>query len=174
MVIWLVGLSSAGKTTLGRQVYKLWKKSAPNTVFVDGDEIRRIFKQDQGPEAYSIEGRAANALRIAELCAWLDKQQINVVCAILSIFEDTRRWNRMTYSKYFEVYIAVPLEVLIQRDVKNLYRPAMRGETKNVVGVDIPFVPPEAPDWIFDNSPEGIDPRAVAEEILGRAGVKIS
>lgn len=170
MVIWLVGLSGSGKTTVGRHVYELWKTKESDTVFVDGDEIRKIFRQNQGPDAYSVEGRAANAERIAELCAWLDRQEINVVCCILSIFEETRIWNRQTYSKYFEVYLDVPLEILIERDGKNLYKPALRGETKNVVGVDIPFTPPLSPDMIIDNSKEGLDHRALAKDILANAG----
>lgn len=171
MVIWLIGMSGAGKTTLGRQVYEFWKSQACNTVFVDGDEIRQIFKQDQTPEAYSLERRAANADQIAQLCAWLDRQQINVVCCTLSIFEETRRWNRLQYSKYFEVYIHVPLEILTKRDRKNLYQPALRGELKNVVGVDIPFVPPRSSDLVIDNSSEGLDVATCARRILRDAGV---
>lgn len=169
MVIWLIGLSGAGKTTIGQHLYTLWKAREANTVLVDGDEIRRIFRQDSDPQAYTIEGRRANAERIAELCAWLDRQRIHVVCSVLSLFEETRRWNRASYSRYFEVYVQVPFEVLIARDTRNLYGPALRGEIRNVVGVDIPFPPPEAPDMIVDNGPSGIDHRRMAEEILRRA-----
>lgn len=173
MVIWLIGMSGAGKTTIGRQVCSIWKARATNTVFVDGDEMRQIFKHDQHPNAYSLEGRSANADRIAQLCAWLDRQQINVVCCILSIFEETRRWNRLTYSKYYEVYVSVPLEILTKRDTKDLYQPALRGELKNVVGVDIPFMPPASPDLVIDNSREGLDVNACARQILTAAGVEI-
>lgn len=171
MVMWLIGLSGAGKTTIGREMCRLWKAKEPNTVLVDGDEIRRIFKHDQNPDAYSIKGRAANAERIAELCLWLDQQGINIVCCILSIFEETRAWNRSNYSKYFEVYVSVPLEILIERDSKGLYRRAKAGEVSNVVGIDIPFSPPQNSDWVFDNSTPGLDPEAAARQILSRAGI---
>jgi len=169
MVIWLIGLSSSGKTTLGRYIYDLWKKNVPNTVLVDGDEIRSVFKHDKGSAPYTIEGRRKNADRICNLCAWLDKQDINVVCCILSLFEESRRWNRINYSKYYEVYISVSMENLISRDNKNLYGPALRGETKDVVGVDIPFNAPDNPNYIFDNNTNGTDLRMVAVDILRKS-----
>ena len=64
MIIWLIGLSGAGKTAIGRHLYELWKEEEPNTVFMDGDEIREIFKHDRGDEPYTIEGRKKNAERI--------------------------------------------------------------------------------------------------------------
>ena len=169
MVIWLVGLSGAGKTTIGRQVFRQLRKRAPNTVFVDGDEIRRVFKHDGHPDAYSLEGRRVNADRMSELCAWLDRQGIHVVCCCLSIFEETRDWNRENFSDYFEVYVEVPFPKLVEREIKNLYKPALRGEIPNVVGVDIPWVPPARPDMTIDNGVDDPDHALIAGEILRRA-----
>ncbi len=168
MVVWLIGLSASGKTTLGNHLYNLWKPSAPNTALVDGDAIRSIFKHDKGVDPYSIEGRRENADRICDICAWLDSQDINVICCILSIFEESREWNRKMYSDYFEVYISVPMEILKKRETKKLYEQALNGKMKNVVGIDIPFIPPMHPDYIFDNSSDNIDFKAVALEILNK------
>ena len=168
MVIWVIGLSASGKTTLGREIYKQWKTKRPDTVLVDGDEMRRIFGQDNVTSSYTVEERKRNADRICELCAWLDRQGINVVCCILSLFEESRNWNRATYLKYFEVYIVVPMDVLFQRDVKGLYAKARSGEIKNVVGVDIPFTPPQHPDFVFNNSNNRSDFQDIAREILAR------
>lgn len=154
MVIWITGLSGSGKTTIGKEVYAKWKSTASNTVMVDGDEVRRILKFDEGEKAYSIDGRRIVAERIAEMCAWLDSQEINVVCCTMSFFTHLHRLNRERLSAYFEVYLSVPMEVLYQRDYKDLYKPALRGEKKNVIGVDIPFIPPSAPDMVIDNSAE--------------------
>ncbi|MBI4665275.1 MAG: adenylyl-sulfate kinase [Nitrospinae bacterium] len=170
MVIWIVGLSGSGKTSIGREVYSLWKEKAPNTALVDGDEIREVFGA-RGEADYSVEGRERNSNRVAALCAWLDRQGINVVCCILSIFEDRRKKNRAGYSSYFEVFVDTPFPVILQRDTKGLYAPAMRGEIKNVVGVDIPFTPPAAADLRIDNSADKTSYRDDAALILAKAGV---
>lgn len=169
MVIWLIGLSGAGKSTIGREVYKLAKAKRSNTVYIDGDEVRAIFAQDKGPADYSVEGRRKNGERISELCAWLDRQGIDVVCAILSIFEDQRQAMRSRLSKYFEVYVSVPFEQLVKNDSKGIYRKAATGEVGEVVGVQIPFVPPSTPDLVVDNSGFQESPRAIAERVLQAA-----
>jgi adenylylsulfate kinase-like enzyme len=171
MVIWLIGLSGAGKTTIGRHVHRQWQSEQPNTVLVDGDEMRSIFEQDRGPDDYTVEGRRRNAHRISRICGWLDSQGINVVCCILSIFPESLEWNREHYTSYFEVFVDAPLSVVTARDSKGLYGAARRGEERNVVGIDIEFPPPAAPDMIIDNSVEGASPEEFATEILERAGV---
>ncbi len=166
MVIWIIGLSAAGKSTLGGYLYEGLKKEVPHTVLIDGDQVRRMFGQDQGEEAYSVGGRRLNAERISNLCEWLDGQGIHVVCCILSIFEESRQKNRQRYSKYFEVYIDVPLDTLKKRETKGLYAGADRGQIKNVVGVDIPFTPPANPDYVVDNSSDGADLKSISQDIL--------
>jgi len=148
MVIWLIGLSGAGKTTLGRMLYGELKQAHANTVFLDGDMVREIMGQDLG---HSLEDRRRNAGRICRLCRHLDSQGIHVVCAILSVFEESHAWNRANYSAYFEVYIRTSMDNLLKRQRNGIYDKALRGEAKDVVGVDIPFKPPERPDLVLSN-----------------------
>lgn len=166
MVIWLIGLSGAGKTSVGRCLYEMLKAEAPNTVFVDGDDIRALFHHDQGEEAFTLEGRRQNAQRITDLCAWLDRQGINVVCCILSVFPELRRENRNQFSNYFEAYLKVPMAELKRRDAKGIYAAADKGVMKNVVGIDIPFPEPEDADIIIPNEDETRDFGAIATKIL--------
>ncbi len=170
MVIWIIGLSGAGKTTIARRVHELWAETAINTVLVDGDEIRDIMRENDRPDAHELTGRRRNAERIFRMCRWLDRQNINVVCSILSIFPDLRDENRRELSKYFEVFIDVPMDELVRRDIKDIYAPALRGERTHVVGVDIPFPRPENPDLVIDNSRPGLDIDAVARQILRASG----
>lgn len=168
MVIWLIGLSGSGKTTLGREIVQQWKLQMPNTVLVDGDEVRRIFRQDTQATDYSLAGRRLNAERIFELCAWLDAQDINVVCSILSVFPDLRELNRTRFHHYYEVYLNPPMQTLVERDTKNLYCKALAGEISDVVGVNIPFPPPLAADLEIDTS-QPTDIAELARDILDRA-----
>jgi len=171
MVIWITGLSGAGKTTIGRHVHAMLKDKAPNTVLVDGDEIRRVFGWHQDENYFTLDGRRRVAERIAELCGWLDRQGINVVCCTISLFGFLHERNRKTFSRYFEVFVDVPLETLFRRDVKSLYAGARRGEIRNVIGVDLPFAPPLNPDLVIDNRADGIDAERVAERVLAAAGI---
>lgn len=148
MVIWIIGMSSSGKTVVAKEVYRGLKGKYRNTVLLDGDHFRDILGEDLG---YTIPDRKKNADRFCRVCKFLDDQGINVVGAILSLFPESRQWNRENYSNYFEVFLDVPFEELLRRDVKGLYKRALNGEIIDVVGVDIPFTPPEHPDLIIKN-----------------------
>lgn len=166
MIVWLVGLSGAGKSTIGREVHRRWRALEPNTVLVDGDEIRAVFKHDAAEKDYSVAGQRVNAERIVEVCGWLDRQEINVVCCILCIFPNLLAANRELFRDYREVYVAAPMDILHERDTKGLYAAAARGETRNVVGADIPFPEPVAPDLVLETSGRSGDHLALADRVM--------
>jgi adenylyl-sulfate kinase len=148
MVIWLIGLSGAGKSTLANEVVSQIRQHNKNVVLIDGDVIRELFDNDLG---YSMEDRLKNAERISRLCKFLDDQGIHVVCAILSLFVESRSWNRENLDNYFEVYIEVPVIELVKRDSKGIYKKYEEGELKNVAGMDIEFPVPENADLTIRN-----------------------
>ena len=162
MVTWIIGMSGAGKTTVATRLTTHLRKRHP-VIFLDGDILRDVWGDNLG---HDIEGRRANAKRISQLCRVLDHQGFHVVAAVLSIFPDWQRWNRENFHRYFEVFLDVPFDVLKIRDPKGLYRRALSGEIKNVVGVDIPFPRPPHPDLVIDNSEELSDPGILADRIL--------
>ena len=149
MVIWIIGLSGSGKSTLANHLVKNMRDRNMQIVLLDGDVIRTLFGNDVD---HSIEGRKQNAERLSKLSYFLSKQGIHVVAAVLSIFPEWRSWNRDNISNYSEVYIQASIETLLKRDIKNLYKPALDGKIKNVVGVDIPFPEPDKPDLVIDNN----------------------
>mgnify|MGYP001160797472 FL=1 len=148
MVIWLIGLSGCGKTTLAEEVVRLARESRHPTVLLDGDKIRELFQDDLD---HSLEGRKCNADRICRLSQFLEQQGINVVCAILSIFPESRNWCRENLINYYEVFIDSPIKDLIRRDSKGLYRQFNEGKIRNVAGLDLEFIRPEMPDLLIKN-----------------------
>ena len=171
MVIWITGLSGAGKTSIGRAVLDLWRQDDPAVVLVDGDEVRRLLGLDR-PDDYTPAGRRTVAERIIALCEWLDGQGIGAVCCTISSFPDLLRGNRDVFRDYFEVFVDVPVAIAEDRSAADLYGRARRGEVANVVGVDIPYTPPEAPDLVVDNHTDRGDFSGIAQTILRQAAAR--
>jgi adenylylsulfate kinase-like enzyme len=165
MVVWIIGLSGTGKTTLATEIVIKTKIEANNTVLVDGDVIRDIFGNDLG---YTMEDRLKNAERICQLCKFLDDQGINVVCAILSIFPETRAWNRENINNYYEVFIDTPMITLVSRDSKGIYGKYNRGEISEVAGMDIDFPQPVNADLVINNYKSLDDLLSYAEPIVDK------
>ena len=162
MVIWLIGLSGVGKTTVGKELYSILKKKYSNTVFLDGDLLREIWGDNVG---HSIEGRLINAHRISHLSKMLDDQGINVIACVLSLFPEWQKWNRNNLKRYFQVYLYSPVSFLKKQDDKGLYKGALEGNLKNVVGVDIDFPEPVSSDLKIDNSLRQFTPIELAQKI---------
>ncbi len=171
MVIWLIGLSGSGKTTVGKEVFRIWKKKSPQTIFLDGDEVRDIFSNENYSRDYTLKGRRLNAERISRLCLWLDNYNINIVASVLSVFPDMQDWNRKNFKKYFQVFLDVPMNILVKRDTKNLYKEALSGKIKNVVGVDIDFPKPKNSNLILTQTKSQMTVDFCVKEILKKSGI---
>lgn len=148
MVIWIIGLSGAGKSTVASELKQQINSLGKSCVMLDGDLVRELFGNDL---SYNLQDRKQNADRLCKLGKYLDVQGVNVVCAILSIFPESREWNRSSLESYFEVFLDVELEDVISRDVKGIYARARSGEIADVVGVDIPFQKPDSSDLVIKN-----------------------
>jgi len=145
---WLTGLSGAGKTTIGNIFHARLKTLKNNSVYLDGDVLREIFGNNK---KYSPDERKNLAMCYSRLCKMLTEQGVDVVIATISMFHEVREWNRENIENYHEIYIKVPMEVLIARDQKNLYSRALRGEVEYVMGIDVEVEEPNNPDVIIEN-----------------------
>ena len=147
MVIWIIGISGAGKTTVGKKLLNKFLKNGKPFIFIDGDEFREAMGNDLG---YTLSDREKNGKRISRLCKFLNDQDINVIVSILSIFEEHQQWNRLYIKKYFEIYLDVDMDTIKKRNQKNLYQ--KKDIEKNIVGRSIEFRPPKNPDLIISNN----------------------
>lgn len=147
MVIWVTGLSGAGKTELCRALYDLLKPKLAELVMIDGDVIRAAFAHDLG---YKENDRMTHVRRIQNIARMLSDQGLVVLASVLYSHPELLTWNRSHIREYFEVYLDASLELVRGRDAKKLYAGADRGEVSDVVGVDIPWHVPAAPDLVID------------------------
>ena len=150
MVIWLIGLSKSGKTTIAKKLVKSLKaKKKINFFHLDGDVMRKIYSDKLG---YTIEDRKINAMRISKLCKLLSDQGVNVVASVLSNFPIWQKWNKKNIKNYKQVFLKVNLKTLLSRDKQKLYKNAINGQIKNVVGIDIKFNKPIKSTIVIDNN----------------------
>lgn len=153
MVIWFIGLSGSGKTTISNKFINHLKSiSRKHIINLDGDEIRFLLENKN----YSVSGREKNAKVLSNLSNFLNDDNVIVVASVLSIFPNWQKWNRDNIKDYFEIYIKVSFDNLLKREVKSLYRDALDGKIKNVVGIDIKFPEPNS-HLTIDNNDNDLD-----------------
>jgi len=117
-LIWITGLSGAGKTTIAKKVFEEYKKENPNSIHLDGDSLREILGNHFG---HTIEERKKIALIYSRICSALTSQGINVIISTISMFHEIHEYNRNYNKRYYEIYLEVPVEELHKRDQKGLY-----------------------------------------------------
>lgn len=147
MVIWLCGLSAAGKTTLCQAIVGLVQPRLRNLVVLDGDVVREAMGHDL---SYVEADRKIQIQRLQRMAKVFSEQGLVVIVAALYSHPELLTWNRENIRDYFEIYIDATLDLLRRRDPKGLYAKAFAGKMPNVVGVDIPWHPPEWPDLVID------------------------
>lgn len=162
-VLWLTGLSGAGKSTIANLLEKKLHDAGHHTYLLDGDNVRHGLTKDLG---FTAEDRVENIRRIAEAAKLMVDAGLIVLTAFISPFRAERRMARrlLQEGEFFEVFVDAPLAVAEARDPKGLYRKARRGEIKNFTGIDSPYEAPEAPDIRIDTA--ALAPEDAAQKIL--------
>ena len=70
------------------------------------------------------------------------------------------------------MFLDVDLETVVERDVKGIYTAALRGEEKNVVGIDIDFVRPKKSNLVLDSSGKSGTANELASKIIQKLNLK--
>jgi adenylylsulfate kinase len=141
--LWFTGLSGAGKSTIANALAPRLRALGKRVEILDGDEIRENLSKGL---TFSRQDRDINIARIGWVAHLLTRNGVFVITAAISPYRETREKNRALIKDFVEVYIATPLEVCEERDVKGLYKKARAGEIKEFTGVSDPYEPPLNPE----------------------------
>src|SRR4030081_2657370 len=149
--LWFTGLSGAGKSTLAGLAAEELRRRGYRVEVLDGDEVRTNLSKGLG---FSKEDRDTNIRRIGYVCKLLARNGVIVISAAISPYREIRDEGRQAHARFVEVYVKCPLEVLVERDVKGLYKKAIRGEIANFTGVSDPYEAPVHAEVTCDTSRE--------------------
>ena len=154
VTIWFTGMSGAGKTALAIPLEAELRKRGLKVERLDGDIVRQSLTRDLG---FSKEDRDKNIERVTFVAKLLTRNGVAVLCSFISPYRQVRAKVRQEVGTFVEVYCYAPLNTLMERDVKGLYKKALAGEIENFTGISDPYEAPENPDVKIDSSAETID-----------------
>lgn len=144
VVLWFTGLPGAGKTTLSQLVGLEFQNRGKAIEILDGDAVRHNLSKDLG---FTRNDREENIRRIGFVTELLTRNGINVIVAAVSPYRSMRDHIRSDHlGRFVEVFVDCPIDILIQRDRRGIYRRALAGEVARFTGVSDPYEPPTAPE----------------------------
>jgi adenylylsulfate kinase len=153
-VLWLTGLSGAGKSTVAAKLGPALAERGHRVELLDGDEVRTNLCQDLG---FSRVDRDTNIARIGYVAGKLAKHGVTVLVAAISPYRQARDQVRSSVDNFVEIYVAAPVSTCAQRDPKGLYAKALAGEIKNFTGVSDSYEPPPDPEIVLHTEAQSID-----------------
>jgi len=162
-VLWLTGLSGAGKSTIADIIEKLLLARGRHTMLLDGDNVRHGLNRDLG---FTEADRVENIRRVGEVAKLMTEAGLIVICSFISPFRAERRMVRelTAPAAFLEVFVDTPLDECIRRDPKGLYAKAKAGRLEHFTGLDSPYEVPEAPEVRVTTI--DVAPETIAERIL--------
>ena len=154
VTVWFTGLSGSGKTTIARRVHDLLQERHILSERLDGDVVRQSLCRDLG---FSKEDRDKNIERVTYVSQILTRNGVVVLSCFISPYKRMRDNARTEIGDFLEVYVRTPLDVLVGRDVKGMYKKAMAGEIQGFTGVNDPYEEPVNPELVLDTDKEDIE-----------------
>jgi len=153
-VVWLTGLSGAGKTTIAQALEAELSRRGSRVERLDGDTVREGLTRDLG---FSKEDRDKNIERVGFVAKLLSRNGVAVLAAFISPYRAARDRVRAETTNFIEVYVAAPLETCAARDIKGLYAKALAGQITGFTGVNDPYEPPLNPELVLHTERETLD-----------------
>src|SRR5438128_9335763 len=152
-VVWFTGLSGAGKSTIAELLRAELAERGRHAEVLDGDEVRTHLSKGLG---FSKEDRDTNIRRIGYVARVVARSGGAAITAAISPYREVRDEVRAQTPNFVEVFVRCPLDTLVERDVKGLYRKAIAGEIANFTGVSDPYEEPLHPEVVCDTSVESL------------------
>ncbi len=121
---------------------------------LDGDIVRKGLTSDLG---FSKEDRDENIKRVTFVAKLLTRNGVAVLATFVSPYQERRQKTREEIGEFVEIYTRCPIEVCMERDIKDMYRKALAGEITNFTGVNDPYEEPEDPELILDTDKETVE-----------------
>jgi adenylyl-sulfate kinase len=152
--LWLTGLSGAGKSTISTHIAARLREGGAKVEVLDGDEVRTHLCKGLG---FSREDRDTNVRRLGFVAELLSRNGVIAIVAAISPYRETRDELKRRLPNFVEVFVECPIDVLVQRDVKGLYKRAIAGEIDHFTGISDPYEEPLAADVVVHSGREGIE-----------------
>lgn len=148
-VLWFTGLSGSGKSTIANEVEVALHRLDKLTYSLDGDNLRHGLNKDLG---FSLEDRKENIRRVGEVSKLFADAGVITLCTFISpTIAERDQVRNLVGDRFVEIYVACPLEVCEQRDPKQLYAKARRGEIKQFTGIDSPYEAPVNAEIVLES-----------------------
>lgn len=155
IVIWLIGLSGSGKSTIAKAFEHRLFKEGYFTKLIDGDDLRFGINKDLG---FSNAERLENLRRAAEIAKLFVENGVITICSFITPTRESLNIIRnIIGNELFPVFVKCPVEVCEERDVKGLYKKARAGEIPGFTGISAPFEEPENPFIVLNSSEHSLD-----------------
>ena len=144
-IIWMTGLSGAGKSTIANLIDSKLFAAGHHTMLLDGDNVRHGLNRDLG---FTEADRVENIRRVGEVAKLMMESGLIVICSFISPYKSDREMVRSLVAdgEFLEVFVDTPIEECVRRDPKGLYSKAKAGKIKNFTGIDAPYQAPQRPE----------------------------
>jgi len=152
--LWFTGLSGAGKSTIAIKVAEKLRSNGRFVEILDGDELRKNLSRGAG---FSKEDRDNHIRRVAYVSRLLSRNGVVAITACISPYAEIRDFARGLNENFVEVFVNCPIDKLIERDPKGLYKKALAGEIKNFTGISDPYENPKNPEVVVNTDKETPD-----------------